>query len=136
MTTLSIGGKDFVLHGKLDAFTQLHVARKLGPSIPIIEGLLGLDNAGKDKNILTVLMLSHISDSDTEFVMRKCLSIVYRKQGATDAPAKIQTPDGKLMFDDITLSELLQLTVAVIDENLGDFFRTALANLAQETAKS
>ena len=136
MSELLVNGKTFILHGRLDAFTQLHVARKLGPSIPIIEGLIGLENAGKDKNILTVLMLSHISDNDTEYVMRKCLALVYRKQGETMKPAPIQAPDGALVFDDITLSEMLQLTVAVIDENLGTFFRTALANLKDEAAKA
>ena len=137
MTDITIGEKQFVISGKLDAFSQLHVARKLGPAIPIVEGLIGVRNADKDKSILTVLMLSHISDADTDFVMRKCLSLVYRKQGETSKPAKVQAQDGSLMFDDITLSEMLQLTVTVIEENLGDFFRTALANLDQEvTAKT
>ena len=136
MTDIVIGDKHFIISGTLDAFAQLHMARKLGPAIPIIEGVIGERNADKDKSILTVLMLAHISDSDTDFVMRKCLSLVYRKQGETSKPAKIQAQDGSLMFEDITLSEMLQLTVAVIEENLGDFFRTALANLDREVKQN
>ena len=130
MSELTVGEKQYVT-GKVDTFTQLHLARKLGPSIPIVEGLIDPRNAEKDKAVLTVLMLSHISDVDAEFVIRKCLSVVHRRQG-DGKPAKVQSPDGTLMFDDITLSQMLELTVAVIEENLGDFFRTALASMAAQ----
>jgi hypothetical protein len=128
MAQLTINGRSYVTTGKLDAFTALHLARKLGPSLPIVEGLVLPENASKDKSILTVLMLSHISDTDSEFVIRKSLNVVGRI-GEDGRPQKIQTPDGTLMFDDIQLAEILELTVAVIEENLGDFFRTALANM-------
>lgn len=134
MSELTIRDKVYLL-GKVDTFTQLHLARKLGPSIPIVEGLMDPRNAEKDKSILTVLMLSHISDVDTDFVIRKCMSVVHRRQ-AESKPAKVQAPDGTLMFDDITLSDMLEITVAVIEENLGDFFRTALASMAAQTELS
>lgn len=128
MSNLNVEG--FSYHtGKLDTFTQLHLARKLGPSIPIIEGLIDPRNADKDKSILTVLMLSHVSDVDADFVIRKCMSVVMRRD-AEGKTAKVQAPDGTLMYDDITLTAMLQLAVAVIEENLGDFFRTALASMA------
>lgn len=127
MTTVSTAGATYHT-GKLDTFTQLHLARKLGPSIPIVSGLINPENAGKDKGILTVLMLSHIGDLDADFVIRKCLSVVTRRS-AEGSLAKVQTPDGTLMFDDISLPVMLELTVAVIEENLGDFFRTALASM-------
>jgi len=125
---LTVNGKRYASTGRLDAFAALHLARKLGPSLPIVEGLVLPENASKDKSILTVLMLSHLSDADSEFVMRKSLSVVARV-GDDGRLQKIQAPDGTLMFDDLQLAEMLELAVAVIEENLGDFFRTALANM-------
>ena len=131
MSEHTIGGKKYSV-GKVDTFTQLHLARKLGPSIPIIDGLIDQRNAEKNKDLLTVLMFSHISDTDVEFVIRKCLSVVHRRQD-DGKPVKIQAQDGTLMFDDISLSEMMELTVKVINENLGDFFRTALASMEVST---
>lgn len=113
----------------LDTFAQLHIARKLSPSIPIVEGLIDPANSDKNKDILTVLMLSHIPDADSEYVVRKCMSVVTRRSGNEKA-TRIQAPDGSMMFDDITLADMLELTVLVIEENLGDFFRTALDSMA------
>lgn len=132
MMELDLSGHQYFTASKLDAFTQLHLARKLGPALPIVEGLVTTANAEKDKSILTVLMLSHISDTDTEYIMKKCLSVVQRRQEGGKS-AKIQAADGSLMFDDITMVEMLQLMVAVIEENLGDFFRTALGSMATVT---
>lgn len=131
MAELTVGGKRYATSTKLDAFVQLHIARKLGPALPIVEGLVDPANVAKDKSVLTLLMFSHISDTDTEFIIRKCLSVVQRRQ-EDGKPVKIQAPDGSLMFDDIPLADLLTLTVAVVDENLGDFFRTALDSIAKQ----
>lgn len=127
---LIIGGNTYSTSGKLDAFSQLHVARKLGPALGAVDSLTRPDNSGKDKSLLTVLILAQINDADSEFVVKKCLSVVVRRQEGS--LAKVQSSDGQLMFQDIPLEGLLQLTVAVIEENLGDFFRTSLARLGQE----
>lgn len=126
---LDIAGQSYSTIGKLDAFTQLHIARRLGSALPIVEGLVANANKGKDMNILTVLMLSHISDEDTEYVLRKCLSVVGRRQ--EKGISKLTAKDGSLMFDDLPMDGMLKLTVAVIEENLGDFFREALSSLDQ-----
>ena len=132
---LTVSGKRYATSSKLDAFTQLHMARKLGPSIPIVEGLIDPRNADKDKGILAVLMLSHISDADSEYVIRKCMSVIMRRQD-DGKPVKVQAGDGSLMFDDMSLSDMLELSVVVIEENLGDFFRTALASMAQQAEQT
>lgn len=128
MKTVKCNDVEYIV-ANLDTFAQLHVARKLGPSLPIVEGLIDPRNAEKDKNMLAVLMLSHINDTDAEFVVRKCLSAVSRRS-ADGTLAKVQAPNGALMFDDIELHTLLEITVEVIEQNLGDFFRTALGNMA------
>lgn len=131
---ITLGSHQYVTAGQLDTFTQLHIARKLGPVIPTIEGLIARRNEGKPKGILTVLMLSSLDDVDAEYVVKKCLNMVLRKQ-PDGKGAKLLSSDGSLMFDDTPMNDLLELTVAVIEENLGDFFRTALDNFNQAGAQ-
>ncbi len=129
-----LDGNEYATSGKLNVFEQLNLARKLGSALAVIEGMTDSENASKDKTLLSVLMLSNISDADSDFVVKKCLSVVTRKQNA--GYAKIQTSEGHMMFNDISLAVMLELTVSVIEENLGDFFRTALGGLRAETAGS
>jgi hypothetical protein len=131
---LALNGRQYATIGKLDAFTQLHLARKLAPALPIIEGLVSPANASKDKQVLVVLMLSHVSDADADYVVKKCLGVVARRQ-ADNQLARLQSADGQLMFDDTPMSDLLELAVAVIEENMGDFFRTALSALSADENK-
>ena len=128
MAEISLNGREYRTLGQLDTFSQLHIARKLAPALPLVEGLVNHENDGKDKSVLTVLMFSQVSDSDAEFIMGKCLALIGFYQEAGKPPVKIQV-NGKLMFNDIPMSDILALTVAVIEENLGDFFRTALTNM-------
>ena len=100
-----IDNNEYSTSGKLDVFSQMHLVRKLGAALPVLEGMTDTRNASKDKTLLTVLMLANISDADSEFVVKKCLSVVTRKQGSSFA--KLQTPDGHMMFDDISLSAIL-----------------------------
>jgi hypothetical protein len=124
---LTLGANSYSTNSRLSTFDQLHVARKLGPALPLVDGLVRLDNAAKNKQLLVVLMFSRISDEDTDDVIKKCLRVVLRKQGPDYV--KVQGQGDVLMFDDITMADLLELTMAVIEENLGDFFRTSLAVL-------
>lgn len=118
----------YSLSGKLDVFTQLSLARKLAPALPIVDVQLQKENKGKPKAILVVMMLAQISDEDSAFVVRKCLSIVMRKQDT--GLARVQADNGSIMFDDITMEEILEMVSWVIEENLGDFLRTALTDSA------
>jgi hypothetical protein len=132
---LTVSDRQYVTTERLNAFDQLHLARKLSPALPIIEGLVDPANVGKDKQVLTVLLLSHVADADVDFVLRKCLRVVCRRQ-ADGQLARLQSSDGQLMFSDTSLADLLELAVNVIEENLGDFFRTALGALAAGAAQS
>jgi len=125
-----IGGIKYFTSGKLDAFTKLKISRKLAPAIPVVEGLVALKNKDKDRTLLTVIMLSHVSDADSEFIMKQCLGVVLRVD-ETGHPAPVFVKDS-LMYDDIELADLLKLTLEVIEENLGDFFRTALDTLDKQ----
>lgn len=128
---LTLNEHTYVTTNKLDIMTQFHVARKLGPALSALEGLVNPDTLQAETDLLLLLIMSKLPDEDAEYVTRKCLGNVFRLQGNTKA--KIMDGKGGLMFEDINLEDIMRLTVTVINESLGDFFRTALGNLATLT---
>lgn len=129
---MKIGSFEYEI-GKISAMEQLHLVRKLSRSLSMMEGLIADRNAGKDMRLLTVLMLSNLSDEDSEYVTNKCLWAVTMKQ-ANGQSARIMSAGG-LMFQHIDLNVILELTVEVILENLGDFFKDALSSLVAGATK-
>jgi hypothetical protein len=122
--------EQYQITGKLNAFDQLNVARKLSPALPIVDGLVREENAGKDMGILVVYILSQLPDKDSAYVVEKCLSVVARKNPDGQL-SKVMSSGGVLMFDDVNMKDILDITAKIIEDNLGDFLRTALPNLAQ-----
>lgn len=127
---LLIEGHSYTTNGNLDTFTQLHIARKLQPAMGAVTALVDPDNAEKNKNMLSVILLSYVSDQDAEYIIKKCLAVVMRRDSGTSA--KVMTKEGHMMYSDMSMSSILELTMAVVEENLGDFFRTSLASLTAE----
>jgi hypothetical protein len=122
--------EQYHITGKLNAFDQLNVARKLSPALPIVDGLVREENAGKDMGILVVYILSQLPDKDSAYVVEKCLSVVARKDSEGKL-SKVMSSGGVMMFDDLAMKDILDITAKIIEDNLGDFLRTALPNLAQ-----
>ena len=120
--------ENYVITTKLDARAQLHLMRKLAAALHILDGLAADENKGKDMSFLTVMILAQLNDADSDFVVNRCLSVVSRKQG--DTLSKVLSPTGSIMFDDLTVDQMLNLTAKVLESNLGDFLRTALHGLA------
>jgi hypothetical protein len=116
----------------LDAMTQLQLARRLVSLTVLIEAMTKPENKDKDQTLLITMMLGQLSDADHSFVMTTCMKSVFRRDG--DNWAKVMTDAGALMYADIDLDTLINLVAAVIVENLGDFFRTALAKMPQAGA--
>jgi hypothetical protein len=120
MTEIEIKGVNYRC-GRMDAKKQFHVARRLAPLLAGLGGAIKGDAAGFTELISPIAdALSKMSDKDTDYVIDTCLLVVQRRQG--DAWQSVTARDGSLMFDDIDLPALLQLTVAVIQQNLGSFF--------------
>lgn len=131
----TIGSVNYVTSGAMSVSDQFALARKLAPAIPVLQGLLKRENLDKERSLLTVLMFSNISEEASQYVLGKCINVIARQDPASGNFAKLSDGKGNLMFQDITLPVLMELVVDVIDENLGDFFRTALDSLqAQATA--
>lgn len=120
----------YQIQSKLNAFDQLNIARKLSPAFPLIKAVVDQDNAGKDKGVLIVMALGMLSDEGNKYVVEKCLSTVVRTQD-NGALAKIFI-NGQLMFDDLTLTDITEITAQVIEDNLGNFLNTALSALGKD----
>jgi hypothetical protein len=140
MKTLDIGGNTYEI-GKMPTRTQFHVQRRVMPILlalgPSLIGALGsmksgpdattAEKSGSEADIMTAAMaplvgsLAEMRDDELDYIINACLAVCNRKVG--DKWARVLAPDGvTFMFADMTSSEMMQLTVATIQENLGNFF--------------
>lgn len=117
--------------GKLDAFKQFHLVRKL---MPLFSGLgetfahMPAQTGGDDfwKSLAPIAQaVSEMSTEDSEWIVKTCLSVVTVWNGRSWTP--IMT-NGQLMFDDMEMMAMIQLSFAVIQDNLGSFFPGAQPN--------
>ena len=111
--------------GKLSAFQQLHVARKVGPVITkMTETLVSLQRANADAMMGDLFppameVVSHMSEADVNEVVCTCLSVVRRlDNGRPQIVLQGMSP----MYQDVDFTVLLQLTIEVCKENLATFF--------------
>lgn len=144
---MQIGNHNYEI-GRLDAFDQFHVSRKIAPIVPTIVPFMTeilksnvmdlLDKFGDDPDNpdLSVLedfdlnsfgeaiqpfidAFAKMPEEDANYVMKKCLSVVTRDG------ARLVVKDA-LMFDNLGIEHILPLTIAVIRINLGNFIQGLL----------
>jgi hypothetical protein len=132
--TVDINGKTYQL-GRLTAISQLHVARRLAPALmklqvaaddstPLVEEGGGMNMTAIGKVLAPMAeALAIMTDQDVEYVVNTCLKVVQVKQ--EQGWAWVMNSGGVLMFHDLQLPDLLQLTAQVIGANLGGFFPSA-----------
>lgn len=123
---------------KLDAFKQLHVSRKIAPIIPKLLPMfmkfaeqgdsMKADLAGMAEAFEPLAQaLADMPDADCEYVFNACLGVVARNQQGNWA--SVWSQSGKsLMFDDIDLGGMTQITAKVIWDSLGGFIQGLLSN--------
>lgn len=134
LTEAEVSGKTYRI-GRLNAFQQLHVSRKIGPLVPsLVPAFVALARAGAaaDKPDQLAQMaapfldaLAEMDDASVEYLAATCLSVVQRQQGSAWAPVW-SAQSNCLMFDDVDLGTLLPLVVQVITRNLGPFINGLL----------
>lgn len=138
--------------GKLDAFKQFHVARRLAPLLSGVSSVLKgsalpppTQKHDGDKSqseeapppapapdfadFLEPMAdaLAHMPDADCDFILFTCLGAAQRQQG--NGWAKIvATGTRSLMFEDIDMGVMINITLKVIQENLGSFFSDPAAS--------
>lgn len=139
--------------GRLTAFEQFHIMRRLAPLLSGLgESLAKLPTTApnengaaadvSDEDVWNAIgpvanVLSKMSDADTDYVLKHCLSKITRFNGQNWVPIMAQ---GNLMFEDIDLSAMMNLTISTVQENLASFFPAApaksLAADSQSTSNS
>lgn len=152
MSDFELGADTFRI-GKLNAFQQFHLSRKVAPIIPtLIPLFLKLQTSGKEVKAASestegaVGVLAPLSgdlgamaemlqpfadgiagmpDETAEFILSTCLGVVQRKQGTAWFPVW-NASQNVCMFDDLDLGVMLKLSVRVITESLGPFLRGML----------
>lgn len=134
MDEFSIGDHTYKVTGRLNAFKQLYVVKRLAPALgellPLLTSYLqrAESDAGRAEAAEVfgpfATAVSKLQDEDLEYIITTCLSIVQRRlPGGTGWSALIVK--GKLIQEDLSLPEMLQLTWKVIEANLLGFTAAA-----------
>ena len=130
-STVKIGQHDYRI-GKLSALQQLHVSRRLAPILASMGVSLSAISAGaKGSNDDFAAMLAPVTeivarmpDDEVNYIIFTCLSCVSRVVDNRAAPVSV---GNALMFDDLDMKAMLELTVAALKDNLGNFLQGLVA---------
>ena len=132
---------------KLNAIEQFNVVRRIAPvlsglgeSFDIIPTPNGQDEANPQQteaNVWSALApvadaLSNMPDDHVSYVLKLCLGKCQRLDEHTQTWARITTPSGEIIYQDIDVSVMMQLVVSIIQENLGSFFSAPLPQTSGE----
>lgn len=119
--------------GKMDAFKQFHVSRRLAPVFGGLASSASKASADFSQFLQPIAeAVAHMPDADCDYVLQACLSVTRRKQES--GWANVYNVQAKaMMFQDIDLGAMLQITAKVIQDNLGGFFQGAVAGLNPST---
>ena len=141
---------------KLNAFTQLHVLRKLGPVLAKIgpafmmiatqprlvmnaDGSVATNDDGSPRTVEPNILddigaigpaleaLSEMSEADCEYVLQRCLAVTRRFQLGAWAPV-FNEQAKRLMFEDMDLPTMLQIARQVLGDSLAGFSRGGAPN--------
>ncbi|NTG00110.1 hypothetical protein G6L30_08250 [Agrobacterium rhizogenes] len=107
--------------GTMDAMTQFHVVRRLGPIFDDLKDLL--DHKVEKGFAIVAQAISKISDTDAEYVISSCMAVVQREQSGGTGWANVWSVQAKRpMFDDIDMPSMLRIVFAVIGGAIVPFF--------------
>lgn len=139
MTEFELNGNTYRI-GKLNAFAQLNVSKRIAPIIPtLIPIFIKLANGGGLSGDLAgfgeILQpfadgIANMPDESSEFVIDTCLSVVQRQNGPTWAGVWSRQHKA-VMFEDIDLSVMLNLSIRVIRDSLEPFIRGLVTSSQQ-----
>jgi hypothetical protein len=134
MLEFTLAGQNYRA-GKLNAFQQLHVSRKLAPILPkLLPAALKVSADPGNMSLVAEAFapaaqaMADMSEEDCNFVVHTCLGVVSMQQGNAWAPVWNANTQS-LMFDSIDMMIMLQITFHVIQDSLGSFIQGLLANL-------
>lgn len=118
---IEISGHTYRL-GRIDARSQFHIVRRLAPVIgEIAPALQGEGKGGMEALPVLASAVAKLSDADADYVVFGLLKVVARKQGQGLGWAPVSTGT-QMMYDDITLPDMLRLAYEVFVMNMSSFF--------------
>ena len=130
----TLNGMQFKL-GKIDAFRQFHIVRRIGPLLAeLVDSLRTIGKVDADKmseqeklehfsKLAAPVMqgLAKLSDADADYVLLRLLSSVEVHQEKFNSWAKVAT-DQAIAMQDLDLPILLQVAGRALMYNLSGFF--------------
>ncbi len=144
MTEFDLAGNTYRF-GKMTAFQQFHVSRRIAPIIPTLVPVFV--KISQDGNLLADLPglaevlqpfadgLAAMSDEASEYVMSNCLSVVQRKH--SNGWTAVWNSNAKVcMFDDMDLGTIIQIVVRVIQDSLGPFIQGLLTSQTSDPTQA
>ena len=113
--------------GDMTPMVEVHLLRRLGPFLPALAPVIReLTDSGPDALAIAKAagpladVLAKMTDEEAEEIIYRSLAVVARKGNAGWAP--VMTAHGIPGFDDLSMMDILKLTVSSIQENFGPFF--------------
>jgi len=132
---------------KVDAVKQFHLARRLSPFLEAIIPLIGKVKAGAiaegDDATFDALiegyapfakMMADMPDEQADYILFGLLACIKQKQANGLGWANVSNGNA-LMFQNITVVQMLQMAYRALLENLADFFPQGVATLNAITQK-
>lgn len=123
----------------LSMFDQAFIVKRLMPALkgittPAILSLAPREDGGEpDRGVLLQALpaiadaIYNLSDDDVQTIIKIAAKGVERQnQGGAYSP--LATPAGDILFQDLTLPQMLQIVGKVVELHLADFFPTAPSN--------
>jgi hypothetical protein len=120
---IDVNGHNYSI-GKLSARQQFDIVRRLGGVEFWFEQETAEDHVPGARWIGAIVTgaASTIPQADIDFILETSLSVVRRHAGGNGAGAPIMAPNGRMMFEDIDMETMLELSDQVLQEALGPFF--------------
>lgn len=127
MNTVTFQDKEYLI-GAINAFTQLHLVKRLAPVMGALKTLADAYDEENPDAILEPLgrTVGSLPDDDLDYIVNTCLDAVQVRQ--TGGGWARMRSGGVLMFEPDLLT-LLFLTFQVVKANLSTFF-SGLASLS------
>lgn len=112
---------------KMDAFTQLHVARRLAP---LLAGLGKFSELSLDSAFGPIAQaLAKVSDEDINYILHRCLAATDRKLPAGGWMPVWNKQANTSQFADLALPDLMSITAKSLEANLSSFLGGAASNI-------
>lgn len=113
MKEFTVGGNTYSAE-RLDAFTQLHIGRRLAPVLA--------DVTAENGSLTSILeALGKASQADVDFIIKSVLKVVKRQSGSSWASVYSVNAD-RLVFEDINGAQLVEIAALSIKEDIAPFF--------------